>query len=177
MAGIAAGLALLPAALIAAVAHAHAELISSEPAAAARLAQAPAALKLSFSQSIVPSGSFVHVETSAGTRLAVQAQFDETGRRTMSVPLPSLGPDLYRVRWQTLSADDDDYADGTYDFVVLNQDGSLPAAAAGTNGSPGAPTSSGGGGSSLGIVVAAGVAIVMVAGALVFVLRGRRVRV
>jgi hypothetical protein len=87
----------------------------------------------------------------------------------MRFVLSNAKPDVYTVRWQTLSADDDDYADDSYSFMVLNPDGSRPDGA----GVVGDAVSSDGSGDSIPIAAIAGASgIVLVA--LFIVLRWRK---
>jgi LPXTG-motif cell wall-anchored protein len=86
----------------------------------------------------------------------------------MQAKLPVLSPDVYKVRWQTLSADDDDYAQGSYSLTVLNPDGSSPGAA------QEATKNDGGGGSGGTALVAGGVVVALIVGASAFYFSRRR---
>jgi methionine-rich copper-binding protein CopC len=156
--------------------EAHADLVSSDPAADAQLRQAPSSMTLTFSQGLKPTGSFVQLTDSKGTLLAVQATYDTANPKLMRTTLPSLPPDLYAVKWQTLSADDDDYHDGTFTFVVLEADGSLPVAAQGSDGGQTSSDSTdGSGGNSNGpLIIAIGAAVALVGGAYLYIARGRK---
>jgi methionine-rich copper-binding protein CopC len=109
---------------------AHADLVRAEPPPDSRLRSPPARLELFFSQGLKHEGSFVQVENASGERIGVQVSFDETDANVMRATVSGMtAPGAYRVRWQTLSADDDDYHDGAYQLVLLNPDGSAPPGA------------------------------------------------
>ena len=107
--------------------HAHASLERADPEPGSQLAQPPSALTLYFTQRIVASESFVQLRDSAGVDISVSVTKEE---KLMRVAVPTLAPGIYAVRWLTLSADDDDYLQETYNFTVLNPDGSEPDSAA-----------------------------------------------
>jgi hypothetical protein len=66
-----------------------------------------------------------------------------------------LHPGVYTVKWQSLSADDDDYADGTYKLTLLRPDGTSPE---------GSASEAAGEGSGLtGILLALGAAVAVIA--------------
>jgi hypothetical protein len=101
----------------------------------------------------------------------LRLQFDPANPKVMWATLGPLRPDVYTVRWQSLSADDDDYADGSYQLTVLNPDGSPPNATT----EPIIPDDNDGGGSgSTMLIVSAVAAVVLVGVAVVFVTRSRR---
>jgi hypothetical protein len=87
----------------------------------------------------------------------------------MRFALSDAKPDVYTVRWQTLSADDDDFHDDSYQITLLNPDGSRPDSA----GVVGDAVSNNGSGDSIPIATIVGSAgIVLVA--LFIVLRWRK---
>ncbi len=150
--------------------QAHALLDSAEPPAGSKLTEAPAQLVLHFAQALKPESSWVLVDDAAGNEVAVNVGFDQNDRKLMTATFASpAGPGVYKVRWQTLSAADGDYAQGSYMLTILNPDGSNPA---GTNASSGAESSGGGSGRVvLVLVVVAGVLVI--AGGSLFVYRAR----
>jgi methionine-rich copper-binding protein CopC len=170
------GLALLVAGVLAlgetGSASAHANLASSEPAQNARVAQPPAELVLRFTQDLERSGSWVQLRDNGGSNLVRSFEFDDANRRLMRAQVADLAPGVYRGVWQALSAEDGDYADSSYEFVVLNPDGSTPGEAEGGGVSPSQDGSDGGLDVSTALVAV--VAIVLVGGALVFALRFER---
>lgn len=108
---------------------AHAELRESEPPDGGTLATTPAQLSLRFSQNLVPSQSWVAVRDTQGGDVQLAVTVDPNDRRVMRAMTPPLVPGVYTIRWQSLSADDDDFAQGSYKLTVLNPDGSRPAVA------------------------------------------------
>ena len=148
---------------------AHANLDASEPAAGARLAQAPTDMRLSFTQGLNPDGSWAQVSVGDSGDLVLSLDFDPEDSTLMTASIEGRGPGLYEVRWQSLSAEDDDYADGRFEFVVLNPDGSDPTEAE----QPGAevPEDDDGGGLALPLLLAVGAAGAMIIAALAFTLR------
>lgn len=149
---------------------AHANLDRSLPAAGARLAQPPPLLELRFTQDLKPEGSWVQLEGARSGRIGLELRFDPADRRLIQALLPPLPPDIYTVRWQSLSAEDDDYADGSFSFTLLNPDGSAPNGAATT-----LVEGEGDNGAAM-LLIAAAASAVVVGGAALFAVRGRRSR-
>jgi methionine-rich copper-binding protein CopC len=106
--------------------EAHASFDYAEPAADSRLRQAPSQLTLHFTQGLKQDGSWVLLRDSSDRDLPVTVEFDAADRKVMRAKLQSLRPGVYTVKWQTLSADDDDYSQGSYRLTILNPDGSDP---------------------------------------------------
>ena len=105
---------------------AHAELKSSEPADGGTVATTPAELALHFSQNLVSAQSWVAIRDSQGGDTQLKVSFDANDKKLMKATTPQLQPGTYTIRWQSLSADDDDFATGSYKLIVLNPDGSKP---------------------------------------------------
>jgi methionine-rich copper-binding protein CopC len=146
--------------------EAHALLDYAEPPAGSELREAPSELVLHFAQALKPESSWILLSDAAGDDVPVSVTFDPLDRKLMRAALPaSLGPGVYRVRWQTLSADDDDYAQGSYLLTVLNTDGSSPA---GTNTTSGAKSNSGGRGRVVVILVVAGGVLILTGSLLLY---------
>jgi copper resistance protein C len=150
-------------------ASAHANLDTSDPPKDARLAQAPSMMTLRFTQGLKPEGSFVQVAGSDGVNRVAGFTFDPADPKVMRATLQPLGPGVYTVRYQSLSADDDDYHDGTFTFTVLNPDGTDP----GSSPSPGDVLADDDGGS-MTTILAVVAAVGLVGGALVFAMRFKR---
>jgi methionine-rich copper-binding protein CopC len=106
---------------------AHAELQSSEPPAGGTLATTPAQLTLRFSQNLIATQSWVAIRDSLGGDTQLNVTVDPNDRKVMRATTPQLQPGVYTIRWQSLSAEDDDFATGSYELTVLNPDGSKPA--------------------------------------------------
>lgn len=140
-------------------ASAHADLIKAEPPINTSVRQAPTQLNLYFSQGVKPNGSFVVVEDGKEVALDTQVTYDVADNKIVHVAVPAMAPGVYNVRWQTLSADDDDYHIGDYKLTVLNPDGSEPAGAA-----PAADKDDSGGSDTIILVVVSVVVVAMVGG-------------
>ena len=106
---------------------AHAELQKSEPPNGGTLATTPAELTLHFSQNLVTAQSWVAIRDAQGGDTQLKVSFDANDKKVMRATTPQLPPGTYTIRWQSLSADDDDFAQGSYKLTVLNPDGSKPA--------------------------------------------------
>jgi copper transport protein len=118
----------------AAPASAHAQLVSSDPVDGSTLGTAPKQATLRLSESVVPSSvkagltdgqgrttalRGVHVQTGAtGQSGLIVAPGDRRAPATIVVELPSLAPDVYRLAWSTLSADDLHTTSGVVVFGV-----------------------------------------------------------
>jgi methionine-rich copper-binding protein CopC len=160
--GVFAALVLVAAVGPAARVDAHADLVGSEPAADSKLKQPPASLVLHFSQAIKHEGSFILIEDAAGNRLPLTVSFDDADGKVMrGAPASPLPPGVYKVLWQTLSDDDDDFDDGSYQLTVLNPDGSDPE---GPTSSVGPEISGGGSDSQRIILVVVSIAVVVIVG-------------
>ena len=85
-----------------ALASAHAELISTDPAQGATVATAPAAVRLTFSEPIDQRYVRAAVTAPGGTAATVAATADGP---TVTVPLAAAGPGAYRVEYRVVSAD------------------------------------------------------------------------
>jgi copper transport protein len=105
---------------------AHAELTSSEPPNGGTLATTPAELTLHFSQNLVTAQSWVAIRDAQGGDTQLKVSFDPSDKKLMRATTPQLPPGIYTIRWQSLSADDDDFQQGSYKLTVLNPDGSKP---------------------------------------------------
>ena len=116
----------LLAVVVPATVFAHAELKSSEPPDGGTLATTPAELSLHFSQNLVTAQSWVAIRDGQGGDTQLKVSFDANDKKLMKATTPQLQPGTYTIRWQSLSADDDDFQQGSYKLVVLNPDGSKP---------------------------------------------------
>jgi methionine-rich copper-binding protein CopC len=167
----------LPAALLLVVlasdVESHANLASSEPAIDARVVQPPSELTLRFTQGLKPEGSWVQLKGQDGVNLVLQIAFDQEDMKVMRGVLPQILPGEYMVSWQSLSADDDDYADGNFRFTLLNPDGSMPASQGQAATGPD-QSSDDGGGTDVTTLFAVVAAVALVAGAAVFVTRYKK---
>jgi LPXTG-motif cell wall-anchored protein len=115
------------------VASAHAELVSSDPAAGAKLTNAPAKVTLVFSEEISDKAtdSFFTVADASGAEVG-KGQLDNTDldHKTLSGTLKSgLGDGVYTVTWQTITPDDNGKSNGSFKFGVNQDPGAQPTAA------------------------------------------------
>ena len=116
---------------------AHSVLVRSEPAANAQLPNPPTLINLWFSEPLEPKFSSAKVVDTVGN------EFDQHDSRVsaadptyMTVDVKTIKPGFYSVLWTTVSKVDGHKLQGSFPFIVLNPDGSLPA------GSPAPATSS-----------------------------------
>jgi methionine-rich copper-binding protein CopC len=113
-------LALLAAALPN-LAFAHARLVSSDPAANARLDSAPSAITLVFSDELKPDGNSITVTDASGARVDAgdtKLVASDAQRRTITVSLNSgLGDGVYTVKWVNASTDGHS-EEGSFSFTV-----------------------------------------------------------
>jgi methionine-rich copper-binding protein CopC len=109
-----AGAALLV--LLASVAaHAHALLDRADPRVGSVVTEAPRQVLLSFTQDIEAAFSAVEVTDASGQR--VDEGTPRVEGNVMSVPLRSLSPGIYRVKWRVLSVDTH-ATEGAFSFEV-----------------------------------------------------------
>lgn len=107
--------------MLAPVAQAHSDLAATEPAAGARLAEAPGWVALRFAGALESDASDVRVTDGNGTRVDVGDLRVSGGERpVLNVSLrEGLGEDGYLVRWSILS-DDGHPNSGRFTFTVGN---------------------------------------------------------
>lgn len=87
-------------------ADAHAELLSTEPAPGAQLADAPSSVVLHFSEAVDVADDTVEVLDASGERLDTGAPEHPAGdRASVSVALPDLDDGAYVVAWRVVSSD------------------------------------------------------------------------
>lgn len=94
---------------------AHAKLLSSSPADGAELAAAPGALTLSFAQAVK-----VGTVTVSGAGGAIPVTIDRAAKAmpTVILPLPSLAPGRYTLRWSAIWPGDGHISKGSLTFTV-----------------------------------------------------------
>ncbi|MBK9710410.1 MAG: copper resistance protein CopC [Kouleothrix sp.] len=112
---------------------AHAKLVSSEPAAGAKLTGAPSKVTLVFDEEISDSAadSSFSVTDEQGAVVGT-GQLDNTDldHQTLSGALKSgLGDGVYTVSWKTLTTDDNGKSEGSFKFGVNKDPGQQPTAA------------------------------------------------
>ncbi len=95
-------------------AWAHAVLFGSDPSAGAVLTAPPAAVSLTFSESVIPAGKGIKVFSPSGHEVAGPARV--TGN-VLTAPITSTETGTYVVTWQALAADTHP-SRGAFSFVV-----------------------------------------------------------
>lgn len=153
----------------ASTAYAHANLERSVPARDARVTNPVTELILYFTQQLKREGSWLKLLDAAGKDVALSPTVDGEAK-TIRATLPTLAPAVYTVEWQSLSLDDDDYADGKFQFTVLRADGSDP----GTTSPPASEVTSDDNGSGVAMLIVAVVAGIALLGGAVFIMRRPR---
>jgi methionine-rich copper-binding protein CopC len=96
--------------------EAHAKLQSSEPAANAQVAHAPATLTLHFSEQAQLAVLKLML---SGTSVPVTVDRGAEASSTVVVMLPALKPGKYQVEWSAIAADDGHVTKGSFSFTVL----------------------------------------------------------
>jgi copper transport protein len=116
---------------------AHSVLVRSDPAANAKLPQSPKVVSIYFSEPLEAKFSSAKVVDSSGAgHDEHDSRVDAADGTHLTLDVKPLQPGFYSVLWTTVSKVDGHKLQGSYPFIVLNPDGSLPA------GSP-APTATG----------------------------------
>ena len=102
-----------------AAASAHAMLEGATPSAGSTVAQAPAELALTYSESIEPRFSKVAVTNATGARLDQgNLRVDPHDATHLIVPVKPLPPGSYTVTWHAVSVDAH-RTQGSYHFKVI----------------------------------------------------------
>jgi methionine-rich copper-binding protein CopC len=96
----------------------HAELTEAIPGPDAVVAVAPAELVARFSQDLRADRTSIELRDPAGQTIAAGGK-DPDKARVQRMPLPTLIPGEYEVRWVSYSAEDDELARGRYRFSVI----------------------------------------------------------
>jgi copper transport protein len=100
-------------------AHAHANFLSSSPAAGAALADPPTRVVLSFSEEPDPTLSKVELLNTGGQAVAVGPLRTNDGSNDLVLPIHENLPDgTYTVDWVVVSAVDSHYSEGSLAFGV-----------------------------------------------------------
>jgi LPXTG-motif cell wall-anchored protein len=115
------------------VASAHAKLVSSDPAAGAKLDKAPAKVTLVFSEEISDKAdeSNVTVTDEQGNEVGKGGlDNNDLDHKTQTATLKAgLGDGIYTVKWNALTPDDKGHTEGTFTFGVNKDPGAQPTAA------------------------------------------------
>jgi LPXTG-motif cell wall-anchored protein len=110
---------------------AHAELVSSDPAAGAKLTKAPAKIALVFSEEIDDQGSsFTITDAKKATVGTGKLDLNDLDHKTLIGTLNAgAGDGVYTVAWDVITADDKAEESGTFTFGVNTDPGAQPTAA------------------------------------------------
>lgn len=110
---------------------AHAELVSSDPAANATLTEGPATLSLTFSEAIDGASATVGLlDIRQAAIPGVGPLAIDAAGTTATIPLPTLTPGTYTVSYQVTSAVDGHVTSGIFAFLVDPTGTQPPPAAA-----------------------------------------------
>ncbi len=116
---LAVGLAVLVATAVTPIVLAHANLVRSDPAANAILADPPQEIRLWFSETISPEFSSAQLLDINGRPVKLTGiRVDAADPTLMILTLPDLSAGLYSVRWRVLSATDGHFTQGPLVFGV-----------------------------------------------------------
>lgn len=112
--------------------YAHAEVVRSTPEAGSTVDAPPAHVTAVFSQQVAPDDSTLTVEDASGARVDGDDSAVDSGDaegKTMTVSLKAgLAAGTYTVRWNTLSAEDGETAEGRFTFTIRDSAGGGQAA-------------------------------------------------
>lgn len=108
--------------------QAHAELVSSSPAAGSLLPISPTVVKLTFSEAINPGLSAAVVLNAANTKQKINTEPSSAVSDTeIDIPLKSgLPSGNYLVVWRSVSTDDGHILEDAFCFAVANANGARP---------------------------------------------------
>ena len=114
--------ALLAAALcaVAGVAQAHPELVKADPAVRGHVSGSPRALRITFSEPLVPAFSGAELIGPSGQAVKLgKPAVDSKDKRVLIVPITArLAPGTYTVKWHAVSSDTHRIT-GSYTFMVM----------------------------------------------------------
>ncbi|HEX3863906.1 MAG TPA: copper resistance protein CopC [Stellaceae bacterium] len=98
--------------------YARAFLDRAVPAAGGAVDTVPKEIRLIFSEAIEPMFSGASLTTASGKVVATEnAAADPQDSKQLVLPLPSLPPGRYRVRWHVVSANAD-RSEGSFEFEI-----------------------------------------------------------
>lgn len=100
-------------------AAAHADLASAEPPPNSRVDQAPAELRLRFTERLSDQYTGVDVVDGNGTDYVNETRIGPDDRTRVTATLDPMPDGVYSVRWRTLSAEDGHTRSGVY-FLAVN---------------------------------------------------------
>jgi methionine-rich copper-binding protein CopC len=97
---------------------AHSELIDSQPAPGAQLAEPPAEIRLTFSQPPGAQSQIVLMADGFQPVEGIAAHVDSARPEQLFAPLPVLEPGNYTVQWTAVSEDGHEIS-GSYSFSIV----------------------------------------------------------
>ena len=111
---------------------AHAKLVTSTPAAGAKLTKAPATVTINFSEEISEKDSNFTVADAKGATVGTgKLDLNDLDHKTLTATLKTgLGDGIYTVAWKTVTPDDGGISEGKFTFGVNAEPGAQPTAAA-----------------------------------------------
>jgi methionine-rich copper-binding protein CopC len=139
------------------LALAHVELVSSEPAAGAQLAESPAEIRLTFNSELYTDSNFILFGERFQAVPGVNGRVDPQAPEQLVATGLNLAPGTYTVQWTAADADEHQVS-GSFNFTV-------------GEGAAGDVAESGG---SAAVWVVAGIGVVLVAAGGLYWWRGRR---
>jgi copper transport protein len=117
-------------------AHAHAELLRSDPPSNAVLEESPAQIELIFTEAIEADLSMVSVLNSNGESVTAGGpKRDPNNSTRLTLAVPPLGDGVYTVAWRVIATDDGHPTSGSFPFAVGKQNADVVAEASSTTGS------------------------------------------
>jgi methionine-rich copper-binding protein CopC len=111
---------------LAAPASAHTGLVVADPAPGARLVEAPARLRLTFSEPLGPASNLVLLRADFTVVSGVVATIDRQMPEQLEATLPPLEAGVYTVQWEAISLDGHAVS-GSYQFTVGKADAGATA--------------------------------------------------
>jgi copper transport protein len=104
--------------LAAAPAAAHALVVGTNPQAGARIAHAPAELRVAFSEAVRPLGQGLTLQGPHGRMRLGPVRHPDGRPEVLVATLPTLGDGSYLAGWRIVSADDGHLEAGSFAFAI-----------------------------------------------------------
>jgi methionine-rich copper-binding protein CopC len=103
--------------LSASSALAHAGLVESDPAKDSTVSP-PKAIKLTFSEKIVPAFSGIKLSMGHGMAVSTKTSLSDDGKTLTARPTSPFMSGKWTLSWHATSADDGHKSEGSYDFTI-----------------------------------------------------------
>src|SRR5256884_7235140 len=104
-------------------AAAHAQYVSSTPAASAILPTAPTQVTIPLSVAVQSGTGTIRVTNATGSRFDVPPVTESSDGRTLSESLTAGGPGIYTATWTATSAVDGHFTAGSFSYCVQDENG------------------------------------------------------